>query len=111
MGDATWKAFERKIALYFGGKRRGADTRSENGGKSDIIKPGWSIECKLLSRIGWQDCLDAVAQAERNAGDPDDITVAVIKRNGDLYRDCLVVMRLSEFTERFVNEGENGQDA
>lgn len=99
--DAAWKAFERTIATFFGGKRRGAYTGSNGSGKSDIIKPGWSIECKLLSKIGWQDCLNAVSQAEKNA-EPGDIPVAVIKRKGDRLTDCLVVMRLSEYGNCFV---------
>lgn len=109
MPDAAWKAFERTIATYFGGKRRGAYTGNGGHGKSDIIKPGWSIECKLLSRIGWQDCLDAVHQAEGNAEQPGDIKAAVIKRKGDKLDSCLVVMRLSDFVDNFVDQ--EGRDA
>lgn len=103
MADAAWKAWERTVSLFFGGKRRGAYTGSNGHGKSDIIKPHWSIECKLLSRIGWQDVLDAVVQAESNAENPDDIKVAVIKRKGDHLDKGLVVMRMTDFVDRFVN--------
>jgi hypothetical protein len=104
MPDASWKSYERTVSMLFHGKRRGAYTGANGQGKSDIIKTGWAIECKLLSRIGWQDCLDAVAQAKANTEKPDDIAVAVIKRKGDHYDHCLVVMELHDFVERFVNE-------
>ena len=48
MADKAWKAFERRIASVFGGKRRGADTSDDRGGKTDVIHPFYAIECKLL---------------------------------------------------------------
>lgn len=105
MPDAAWKVFEREIAARFGGKRRGAHTSGDNGtGRSDIVKPGYSIECKLLSKIGLQDILNAVGQAERNRENDGDIALAVIKRKGDRYQDCVVVMRLESFVDLFVNQ-------
>ena len=106
MPSSTWKNFERQISILFHGQRRGAYTGANGQGKSDIIKPGWSIEAKLLSRIGWQDCLNAVSQAEKNAERPNDIKCAVLKRNGDHYQNCLVVMRVQDFVSLFVNEGD-----
>ena len=38
----------------------------EDRGKTDIIKDGWSIECKLLSRPTYGQMEDACLQAERN---------------------------------------------
>jgi len=65
MPDKSWKAFERRIAKWFpNGRRRGADTRTEYAGKSDIICNGWAPELKLQARIGFQDCINAVRQAE-----------------------------------------------
>lgn len=102
MPDAAWKQFERTIAKYFGGKRRGAYTGSNGQGKSDIIRDGYSVECKLLSRIGWQDCLDAVEQAKENA-EGLDIPIAVMKRKGDHFNHCLVLMDLKDFVDYFVS--------
>ena len=103
MTDTAWKAWERKVAAIFGGKRRGAYTGSAQGGRSDVIKAGWSIECKLLSRPGFADLLAAAEQAERNAEKPDDIPVAVVKRKGEAITQALVVMRLERFVEFFVD--------
>jgi hypothetical protein len=104
MPDMAWKAFERRIAGVFGGKRRGADTRTEGRGKTDVVAPGWAIECKLLSRPGFADLLNAARQAEANADSPADIPVALVKRKGDPVKDTLVVIRLERFEEFFVNE-------
>jgi hypothetical protein len=103
MPDTAWKAFERRIASVWHGKRRGAYTGSHGGGRSDVIVDGWSIECKLLSKIGFQDMLEAARQAERN-GKADEIPVAVVKRKGDRDSDALVVMRLEMFEQWFINE-------
>jgi hypothetical protein len=103
MTDTAWKAWERRVAAIFGGKRRGAYTGTTRGGKSDIIKTGWSIECKLLSRPGFADLLAAALQAEANAEQPTDIPIGVIKRKGDFDTQALVVMRLERFREFFVD--------
>ncbi len=62
MPDAAWKAFERRVARLFGGKRRGPDVGGSEGGRSDVIAPGWSIEVKLLGRPGYADLLGAARQ-------------------------------------------------
>jgi len=104
MPNAPWKAFERRIAAIFpGATRRGAYTGNGRQGKPDLVCPGWSIECKLLARAGYQDLLDAARQAEANREKPDDIPVAIIKRKGDHDPNALVVMRLETFQEWFVN--------
>jgi hypothetical protein len=105
MTDTAWKAFERRIARVFGGTRRGAYTGSNGQGRSDIICPGYSVECKLLSRPSFADLLAAAQQAEANA-DPDCIPVAVVKRKGDLDRHAVVVMRLETFRDWFISQKE-----
>jgi hypothetical protein len=108
MSDKSWKAVERRIALYFPkGRRRGADYRGEQGGKTDIIAPGWSIEVKQSKRPTYGLMCEAVAQAERNRVNPADIPVAVIHRQGDRYGDSLVIMRLEEFAAHFIGQTEN----
>lgn len=98
MGDKSWKAFERRIAKIFGGQRRGAETRGERGGKTDVIHEHYAIECKLLGAPGYQAMLDACRQAEANA-DPGQEPVAIVKRKNKLDADALVVMRLETFRD------------
>ena len=102
MPDKSWKAFERRMAKLFpNGRRRGADTGSESGGKSDIICDWWAPECKLLSRPNFSDLLEAARQAERNAKDSQ-IPVAIVKRKQDRDSNALVVMRLEVFGDWFL---------
>ncbi len=96
MADKAWKAFERKIAAYLGGKRRGPDTQDQNVGKTDVIHPYWGVECKLLSRPSFGQILDACRQAETNSRDNQE-PVAFVKRKGDEYKDTLVCVRLETF--------------
>ena len=103
MSDASWKAFERRIAKRFGGERRGADYRSKDGGKNDIIIEGWSIECKLLSRPSFGQMSTAFDQAV-DASEPGDIPIAIIKKKFDADANALVVMKLDEFMEWFGGE-------
>lgn len=103
MTDKAWKAFERRIAAVFGGQRRGAHTSDGVHGKSDIIKSGWSIECKLYSNPDFDTLLQAARQAERNAETSLDIPVAIVKRLRGRDENTLVVMRLDVFRDHFVN--------
>jgi len=107
----TWKSVELRIAAILGGKRRGADTRSDNAGKSDIIKPGWSVEVKHSKKPSFGLMLEAIDQAERNRPKPDDIPIAVIHKERQEYADSLVVMRLSTFSELFANPSIEVDDA
>jgi len=100
VSDKSWKAFERRIARVFGGKRRGADTRDERGGNTDVIHPFFAIECKLLGAPSFSKMLEACRQAERNADEHQE-PIAIIKRKsqGSADDDALVVMRLGTFKE------------
>jgi hypothetical protein len=105
MADKAWKAFERRIAKWWpGAKRRGAYTGSGRRGRSDLICPGWSIECKLWRNFNFLDLRKAALQAERNREESDDIPVAVCKRLRERDKDSLVIMRLETFAEYFINE-------
>lgn len=105
MTDKAWKAFERRIASLFGGQRRGAHTSDGQHGKSDVIKSGWSIECKLYSKPDYDTMLQAARQAEANREYPDDIPVAIVKRLRGRDENALVVMRLDVFAEYFIGQG------
>ncbi|MBT37616.1 MAG: hypothetical protein CL938_03600 [Deltaproteobacteria bacterium] len=101
MPDRAWKAFERRVAQAVGGRRRGADTGGCDGGRSDVIAPGLSVECKLLRRPGFAGVVEACRQAEAAAGDLE-LPVAVVKRFGARDADALVALRLEVFREWFV---------
>ena len=104
MADKAWKAWERAVARIFGGTRRGADTRGERGGKTDVIHDHFAIECKLLGAPTYSAMLAACRQAEENAG-PLQEPVAVVKRKNARARDALVVMRLETFAEWRLGDG------
>src|SRR3990167_9665024 len=105
--STTWKTFELRVARWFGGTRRGADFQRLGLGQNDVIKEGWSIECKLLKRPSYGVILDAVKQAEAAKEHEDDIAVAVVKRNGDRDEDSLFVLRRDEFLSNFVSQRES----
>jgi len=98
MPDAAWKAFERRIAAFVGGKRRGADTRGDSGGKTDVIHDWLAVEVKLLGRSAHADILKACRQAETN-GEYLQTPVAIVKRKGDPDLDSIVAMRLETWLE------------
>jgi len=102
----SWKGYESRIASIFGGTRRGAYVSAGSKGKSDIIKDGFSIECKLLKQPTWQKMLDACRQAENNAESSLDIPIAVVKKNkqGLKDMDTLVIMRLETFRDHFIGD-------
>lgn len=111
MSDTAWKAFERRIARAFpNGRRRGADTRGEHAGKSDVVCDGWAPECKLQARLGFADMLAAARQSERNASSPIQTPVAILKRPRDRDCDALVCMRLEVFSAWFLTPGEPDAD-
>ena len=113
MTDKLWKAAERRIASFFGAKRRGADFRGENAGKSDVVKPGWSIEVKSLTRPAFGDIVQAVWQAKTNRFLPGDIPVAVIHKVGEPYVEAIVAMFLDDFIDNFVelSSSEGGEES
>ena len=105
MGDKGWKGFERRIAKLVGGKRRGPDFRSNDGGKDDIIHPHFSIECKLLSRPAYCHMLEAALESEAQAK-PHQEPVAIIKRKlrGSPDSDALVIQRLETWLQWRVED-------
>ena len=104
--DAGWKQFERRIAKMIGGRRRGPDVSDESGGKTDIIHPGFGVECKLLARSGHADILEAVRQAERNSEDTQ-TPIAIVKRKHDRDKDALVCMRLGTWLMWYGPSGQS----
>lgn len=103
MADKGWKQFERRISRMLGGKRRGADTSDESGGKCDIVLAGYTVECKLYTRPTYQLLLDTLRQAEANRRG-EDFPFGIVKRKRDLDKDALVVMRLETLLELLEEE-------
>jgi len=51
MSDKAWKAFERRVAKYFGAKGRNLpQTTNENKRSCDVVTDSLVIECKLRSK-------------------------------------------------------------
>lgn len=84
------KALEIAIAKRLGGVRVGLTGRAT----ADVVANQVSIECKERRRLpDW--LVDAVAQAERNAG-PGLTPVVVLHVLGARHDDDLVIVRLGE---------------
>lgn len=109
MADASWKAWERRIAKWFQGQRRGADyaDRYSQAGKNDIIVDGFSIEAKLYKRPSYGMIKKAIRQAEAAKEDPNDIAVAIIKKKYDLDEDAIMAMSPKEFLDHFGPVGKD----
>lgn len=97
MADKTWKAVERAIAKLLGGKRRGADFRGVDAGKTDIILPGYALEVKHSKRPTWTLVRQVLEQAERNRSSPEDISAGIIHPAGWDYVNSFVIIRLETF--------------
>lgn len=98
----AWKAFERTVARVLGGERRGANTTTSRGqGRSDVIHPWLSPECKLLSTPTLGQIREAVAQSEQAAANEGEgkLPVAVVGTKGGDALDALVCLRLETFRE------------
>jgi len=111
MPDDAWKSFERRVAKYFpDGRRRGPDTQGEkNQGKTDVVSPGWAIECKLLSTVSFQILVNAAQQAQSNKSVPEDIPIAVVKEKGRHDSNALVIVDWDTFMDYFnPNSGSPG---
>lgn len=99
MGNAAWKDFERWVAKELGGQRRGAHTGSgtKGSGKSDVILPGFSIECKKLKEVSRADVMAALEQANFAKEGRLEIPVAFLARKGSPYRSATAVMNLEDY--------------
>ena len=103
MADKAWKAWERTVASWLGGARRGAQFRSPNGGTNDVVHDAWSIECKLLGRPSFSDLLEACRQAEKSADHPAQCPVAFVKKKNGRNDDALVIMRAATWRQWYGN--------
>jgi len=88
---------ERHICDYLGIERIAGVGRRDGDG-------GWfSVESKAKAKLPvW--LTDAMEQSERLSR-PEQLAIVVLHGNGMRHDDDLVVMRLREFRERFVDRG------
>ena len=91
-----WKACERRIATFLGGRRIPVSGRTR-GDCPDIEHPTLSIECKSRKKLpAWIE--DAMKQAEASAKDGP-LPVVVLHQDRAPYAESLVVLRLSGFAD------------
>jgi len=94
MPDKTWKAAERRICKLLGGVRRGPTGRDD----SDCVgTEPFAVEIKHRKAFPvWLK--EAMAQSVENAKSSE-IPIVVLHEHRQAYRDALVVVRLSVFSE------------
>jgi hypothetical protein len=97
-----WKACERRIATFLGGKRVPVSGRTR-GDCPDIEHPTLSIECKSRKRLpAWIQ--DAMRQAEASAKDGQ-LAVVVLHQDRAAYSESLVVLSLQGFAGHLKEGG------
>ena len=97
-----WKACERRIATFLGGKRVPVSGRTR-GDCPDIEHPTLSIECKSRKKLpAWIE--DAMNQAEASAKDGQ-LAVVVLHQDRAAYSESLVVLRLRRFAGHLKQGG------
>ncbi len=99
MPDKYWKAIERRVARLFGTERIG----TREGGPAPDWENDWTVGevvCKDIPK--W--ILTELAQAERREVDRPKLRLLVIHEKGQPLDSALVVMRLGQFREGFVEE-------
>jgi hypothetical protein len=94
-----WKAAERSLAAYVGGRRVPVTGRGR-GDVPDIAHDWLSIEAKSWGRMP-ERVVDALRQAEAANTTGGKLPVALIHGNGERYDRALVVMRLGDFRAWF----------
>ena len=100
VSDKPWKAWERKIASYIGGERVPITGRQR--GDVPDIKHNWlAVEVKYTSKTLPQKMYMARAQAEASARG-NQLPVQIYAQKGMNAGDCFIVMRLSDFRDRWL---------
>ncbi len=90
---------ERDVKRYLGGDAE----RIAGVGRRDIDGGWYSVEVKSREHLpAW--LTGAVEQSERLSR-PDQLAIVVLHETGERHDNDIVMMRLSEFRDRFVEEG------
>ena len=96
---AWWKEWERKIAKYVGGVRVPITGRSR-GDAPDIDHNWLAIEVKAKNKLP-KYLFEARAQSEACA-EINQLPVQIYAEKGMSVGDCFIVMRLSDFRDRWL---------
>lgn len=100
----AWKKNEAAIAAVVGGKRVPVSGR-QRGDAPDIEHNFLSIEAKLRARLpSWLH--NAMNQAEASVRGNQTPTV-ILREKGQSVGDAFVVIRLGDFTDRFLPESDD----
>jgi len=95
--EKAWRLAEMDVAEYLGGEA------NPSPWGVDVFAGECDVEVKAWNRIpAW--FLDSMSDAEANCERPDQLAIVVLHGNGMRHDDDLVVMRLREFRDRFVEE-------
>jgi hypothetical protein len=100
MADKAWKRWERQIAKYIGGERVPVTGR-QRGDAPDIAHNWLSVEVKYTSNglpLKW---FEARAQSEASAKHSQ-LPVQIYAENGMNAGECFIMMRLSDFRDRWL---------
>lgn len=100
MPEKPWKIWERKVADYIGGKRVPVTGRSR-GDAPDIAHDWLSPEVKYTARGMPKKWYEARAQSEASAVG-NQLPVQIYTEKGIAVGDAFIVMRLSDFRDRFL---------
>ena len=94
-----WKANERAIAKYIGGKRVPITGR-QRGDAPDIAHNWLAVEVKYREAVpGWiHEGMDQAEASRRGVQCP----VLIIRQKRQPVGDAMICMRLSEFRERYL---------
>lgn len=100
MADKSWKAFERRTAVFFGCVRNALSGRNSKHTASDTLHPYLFIECKLRAKHAHHE---TYSEAEKWAKEEGKIPVVVTQKK---YANSFLIVidkdYLLEFCRRFL---------
>lgn len=101
----NWKAVERAIAALLGGVRVPVSGRTR-GDNPDIAHTAYSIEVKHSKNFPkW--ILGAFDQADKSHKIAGQRSIVVLHPKNTEYRNAIVMVRLSDFTEMEQDDGDD----
>ena len=102
MPNTYWKTIERRIARLFGTRRIG----TREGGPAPDFENSWVVGEVVCHPIPeW--ILEELAQAERRVTDRTKLRLLVIHEKGQDLDKALVVMKLGQFKDWFLGNGDS----
>lgn len=100
MADKAWKACERRVAKFIGGKRVPVTGRAR-GDAPDIEHPWLSVEVKYRQKVpDW--IKDAMSQARASKKRQHDLPVVILCEKGEETGKAFLITPLSDFRDRYL---------